>query len=99
MVNWVLTLVSTLQVLLFAALFVGGNWLSSFFIECETWNATSIVSLLPFLAMLVYGGLQVSGRLLLARMSAWQPYFVEASMTMPPAERLAFARKCKAEQP
>jgi hypothetical protein len=48
--------------------------------------------------MIVYGALQMPGKLLLARMSAWRPYFMEASMALgvPANERVAFARKCKA---
>jgi hypothetical protein len=85
--------VSVVQVLLYGALFYGGNWLSSFYIDYGSWNATSIASLLSFFAMIVYGALQVPGKLLLARMAAWRPYFMEASMAVPAHERVAFARK------
>lgn len=31
------------------------------------------------------------------RLSTWRPYFMEASMVVPRNERVAFARKCKAD--
>jgi hypothetical protein len=92
--------VSVVQVLLYTALFYGGNWFASHYIDYDSWNATSIASLLSFLAMIVYGALQMPGKLLLARTSAWRPYFMEASIALgvpvPANERVAFARKCKA---
>jgi hypothetical protein len=89
---------SAAQVLLFGALFQGGNWLSSYVIDYESWNATSIAGLLSFLVTVVYCISQVRGKLLLARMSAWRPYFMEASMVVPANERVAFARKYKVEE-
>jgi hypothetical protein len=88
---------SVVQVLLFAVLFYAGNWLSSNYIDYGSWNATSIASLLSFLATIMYCAPQVPGKLLLARMAAWRPYFMEASMAVPANERVAFARKCKAD--
>ncbi len=88
---------SAAQVLLFGALFQGGNWLSSYVIDYGSWNATSIAGLLSFLFTFAYCIPQVPGKLLLARMSAWRPYFAEASMAVPASERVEFARKCKAE--
>jgi hypothetical protein len=90
--------VSVAQVLLYGALFYGGNWLSSYYIDYDTWNATFVASVLSFLAMIVYGALQVPDKILLARMAAWRPYFMQASMAVPMNERVAFARKCKAEE-
>jgi hypothetical protein len=90
--------VSVAQVVVFAALFYGGNWLSIYFVNYDTWNAASIAGLLSFLLGIVYGALQVPGKLLVARMAGWRPYFMEASMTVPAHERVAFARKCQAEQ-
>jgi hypothetical protein len=90
---------SAAQVVLFGVLFQGGNWLSSHVIDYGSWNATSVAGLLSFSATIVYCVLQVPGKLLLARMSAWRPYFAEASMAVPANERAAFARKCKADEP
>jgi len=88
---------SAAQVLVFGALFQGGNWLSSYVIDYSSWNATSVAGLLSFLATIAYCVSQVPSKLLLARMSAWRPYFMEASMAVPANERVAFARKCKAD--
>jgi hypothetical protein len=90
--------VSAAQVLVFAALFYAGNWLSANFIDYDAWNATSIAGLLSFTVTIVYCALQIPGKLLLARMTAWRPYFMEASMAVPANERIAFARKCRTEQ-
>jgi hypothetical protein len=81
--------VSAVQVMVFAALFHAGNWLSANFIDYDTWNATSIAGLLSSVTI-VYCALQIPGKLLLARMTAWRPYFMEASMAVPADEQIAF---------
>lgn len=85
--------VALFQTILFGALFVGGNWIASNYIDYEEWNATSIGGLITFLATIAYIARQVPGKIMLANMCAWEPYFFEASSAMPVNERIAFAKK------
>src|ERR1700730_16384433 len=57
--NAMASLVSIAQTLFFAALFYGGNWISSYFMDYDSWNWTAIVSLVSFLATIVDCGFQV----------------------------------------
>jgi hypothetical protein len=82
----------------FCALFVGGNTLSSRYVDYGSWNAVSITTLVTFIFSLVYGAVQVPGKLLLARMMNWQPYFAEASMAVPRNERIAYAKKVRSQE-
>jgi K+-sensing histidine kinase KdpD len=87
-------LTGLLQAIIFAALFVGGNWITSeYLVSYDTWNAASIAALVSFLATIIYTALQVPGKIRLAHACAWVPSFVEASMQVPAHERIAFARK------
>jgi hypothetical protein len=45
---------------------------------------------------MIYCSLQVPGKVRLAMMSAWVPYFMEASMQVPAKERVGFARQYRA---
>jgi hypothetical protein len=86
------------QSIIFGILFVGGSWLiSEYVIDFDRWNAASIASLLSFLGTIIYVSPQVPGKVLLARMCAWVPDFMQASMRVPAAERIAFARRWRAE--
>jgi hypothetical protein len=87
------TAVSFVQAIVFAALFFGGNWFASEYIEYATWNANSIASAVTFSLTIIYCAVQVPGKILLARLSTWKPYFAEAVSTQPVGERVAFARK------
>jgi hypothetical protein len=91
--NATAALVSLVQVVLFALLFSFGCWLTSDYIGFDSWNANSIAFAVAFLFSMVYCGVQVPGKILLARMSAWIPYFAEAVNTQPAKERIAYARK------
>jgi hypothetical protein len=87
---------SLVQAILFAALFIGGNWLTSNYIDYASWNAASIASLVAFIGTLVYVVPQVPGKILLARLSAWTPFFAQAAMGRPRSERVALARQYRA---
>jgi hypothetical protein len=87
------TFVSLIQALVFAGLFLGGNWIASNYIDYETWNVNCIAGLVAFLGTIVYCAAQVPGKVLLTRMTAWGPYFMEAANTVLARERVAFARK------
>ena len=92
--NFTGALASFGQTLLFGALFFSGNWLTSeYLIDYNTWNVGSIVSLLAFLGTIIYCARQIPGKIVLAKMCAWVPNFMEASMRVPPAERIALARR------
>jgi hypothetical protein len=82
------------QFVMFAALFGGGNWITSSFIgNHETWNANSIAKDVAFLASLIAMAPQVPGKLLLARRCAWNYAFFEAQNVLPRHERVAFAKR------
>jgi hypothetical protein len=86
------------QSIMFAILFVGGNWAAGrYIIDYNTWNAASIAALLSFVMTIIYVAPQVSGKVLLARMCAWAPHFMETQMHEPRAERVDFARKWRLE--
>ena len=84
-------LVMVAQSLVFLVLFFGGNWLANKYIDYDAWNAIAIASLGSFWLMIVYGVVQVPGKLLLAELSAWQPFFAEAAVLAP--DPVAFARQ------
>ena len=87
---------SVAQVLLFGVLLAGGIGPSGFILV--NYSPLSLVAaLLSFLATIAYCAPQIPGKLLLARMCAWRPYFTEASMALPRNERVAFARRYKAQ--
>jgi hypothetical protein len=91
-------LTSFVQSILFGIVFVGGNWFTSkYVIDYATWNAASIASLFAFMATIIYVAPQVPGKIVLAKMCAWVPDFVEASMRVPAAERISFARRWRLE--
>jgi hypothetical protein len=90
--------VALVQAAIFGALFVGGNTLSSRYIDYGSWNAVSITTLVTFIFSLVYAAIQVPGKLLLARMMNFQPYFAEASMAIPRNERIAYAKKVRSQE-
>lgn len=91
-------LVSVGQTLLFGVLCFGGNWITrEYVIDYNTWNEGSIASLLAFLGTIIYCARQVPGKIVLAKMCAWVPNFMEASMRVPPAERIALPRRWRLE--
>lgn len=83
--------VSLLQAIIFAALFLGGTWLAGFYIDFASINAPSIASLVSFLATLLYTARQVPGKILLAKLSAGNKWFLQAAMNRPREERVALA--------
>jgi hypothetical protein len=88
--------VSLAQAILFAALFIGGNWLASDYIDYASWNAASIASFVTFVGTLAYVSPQVLGKILLARLSAGTPFFAQAAMSRPRNQRVALARQYRA---
>lgn len=86
------TAVSFVQAIIFAALFVGGNWLASDYIDYGSWNTDSIAGVVAFLFTIVYCGVQVPGKVLLARLCAWQPSFFYLVNIEPAHARVAYAR-------
>jgi hypothetical protein len=92
------TLSGTAQLIIFGILFVGGNWLTSkYIIDYGTWNAHSVAAMLSFIASLIYCIRQVPGKVLLAKMCAFTPDFMEAQMREPRNRRIALARKWRLE--
>ncbi|MGB7034088.1 MAG: hypothetical protein WBD71_01065 [Xanthobacteraceae bacterium] len=88
------TLVGFIQAVVFAALFFGGNWFASSYIDYGSWNADSIASVVAFLLTIIYCALQVPGKILVARLCAWKPYFAQTVRTRRPGEEaVAFARE------
>jgi len=90
--------VMLLHLVLFSLLFVGGNWLSNWFIDYTQWTAGTIASVASFVFTLVYCVAQIPGKFLLNRMCAWQPGFFEAQQAIASQDRVAFARRCRASQ-
>ena len=91
-------LTSFVQSIMFGIFFLGGNWLTSeYVIDYATWNAASIASLSAFVVTIIYVAPQVPGKIVLAKMCALLPNFMEASMRVPAAQRVAFARKWRLE--
>lgn len=86
-------LTSLFQSIIFGVLFAGGNYISSGYIRYDSWNAASIASVASLLATIIYVSRQVPGKIALAKMCTWVPYFFEASNCMPANERVEFARK------
>jgi apolipoprotein N-acyltransferase len=86
-------LVMVIQSVVFGALFVGGNWINSFVIDYVSLNLASIVSLIAFLCGLIYFARAISGRLLLTRLTAFDPMFAEAANRWPRDQRVALAKR------
>ena len=92
------TLSGTVQLIIFGILFVLGNWLTSkYIIDYDTWNASSLAAMLSFMASMIYCIRQVPGKVLLAKMCAFTPGFMEAQMREPRSRRIALARKWRLE--
>jgi hypothetical protein len=92
--NCVGALTSFLQSIMYGILFIGGNWVTSeYVIDYATWNLASIASLFAFVGTIIYVAPQVPGKIVLAKMCGFVPNFMEASMRVPAAQRVAFARK------
>jgi hypothetical protein len=81
----------------FGVLFVGGNWIASSFIDYDSWNVASILSMIAFMGTIAYCSFQIPGKVILTNECAWSPYFFEASNAMPRNRRVAFARKHRRE--
>ncbi len=90
--------VSIMQAAIFAGLFLFGNWFFGDYIDYFNWSGAMVAALIAFVLSFVYCGVQVPGKLLLAKMSAFRPYFSEAANALPRGERVAFARKCSRER-
>jgi hypothetical protein len=88
--------VALLQAIIFAALFFGGNWLASAYIDFASMNATSIASIVSFLLTLLYTARQVPGKILVARLSSQDHWFMRAAMRKSPTEVFALAWKYRA---
>jgi len=86
-------LIMVAQFFAFDALFLAGNWLANKYIDYDASNAILIALLVSFFLMIVYGVVRVPGKLLLAKLSAWQPLFAEAALLAP--NPVAFARQFK----
>jgi hypothetical protein len=96
--NFTGVLASFGQTLLFGVLFFGGNWITSeYIVDYDTWNVGSVASILAFLGTIIYCARQVPGKIVLAKLCAWTPNFMEVSMRVPPAERIALARRWRLE--
>jgi hypothetical protein len=78
------SLVNVAMALLFLALFLGGNWIASDYIDYESWNTNSIASVVASLATLVYCGVQVPVKILLGSNVCMGALF-HASLQCPPA--------------
>lgn len=87
---------SLVQAIVFAVLFFGGNLLTSNYFVYVSCNATSIVSLIVFVGTVACVVPQVPGKILLARLSAWTPFFAQAAMDRSRSERVALARQYRA---
>lgn len=96
--NFGAALASFGRTLLFGLLFIGGNWCASHYIDLRSWDAITIASVLSFIGTVVYCVPQIPGKVLLAKMCAWQPYFLERSNVLPKGERVTFARKVQANK-
>lgn len=94
--NAVGSIVALVQAIIFAALFVGGNRIAGDYIAFGSWSAATIASLVSFLATIIFVVRQVPGKILLARFSAWAPFFAQAVMNRPRHERIELARKYRA---
>lgn len=81
------------QSFLFGIVFVAGSWISSNFVDYESWNVNSIAGLVVFLGSIICMLPQMPGKILLARRCAWEPSFMEAVNCQPRSERVAFAKK------
>ena len=92
-VNGAGTAATLAQVIVFGALFLSGNWFASHYVDYSSFNTVSVASALSFVATIIYVAPRVPGKILLARMRAWVPWFSEASMHFPANERVEFARK------
>jgi hypothetical protein len=88
--------VSLLQAMVFAALFVAGSWLASSYVDFISWNAASIASLVSFLTTLLITARQVPGKVLLAKLSAQDKWFLQAVVHRPREERVELAWKYRA---
>jgi len=97
--NAIFTLTSMGMAVLFLVLFLGGNWFASNYIDYGSWNVNSIASVVAFLMTLAYCSLQVPGKILVARMSAWQPNFAQVARARgyTPDETVTFAREFQKE--
>jgi len=84
------------QAIAFAAFFFGGNLLTSNYFVYVRWNAESIVSLIVFIGTVAGVVPYVSGQILLARHSAWAPFFAQAALGRSRSERVALARRYQA---
>jgi hypothetical protein len=66
-------LASVVQTAIFASLVIGGNWFAKEYFLLAPWNANLIAATAAFCISLVYCAVQVPGKILLARTSAWKP--------------------------
>ena len=82
-----------IQAIVFAALLVGGTWFVSDYVDYGRWNTNSISSAVAFLLTIIYCAVQVPGKILVARLCAWRPFFAQAVSTLSAGESVAFARK------
>lgn len=85
--------VSVAQALMFGLLFFGGNWISGLYIDYLSFDATTMASLLSFLASLIYCIIQIPGKARFAKNCAWQPGFAERERFRQMVERIGKDRR------
>jgi hypothetical protein len=74
-------LTSLFHVILYASLFVAGNWITSEYVmSYDTWNVASITALVSFLGTVIYTVPQIPGKIRWAYKCAWKPFYLEYSM-------------------
>jgi hypothetical protein len=81
------------RLFLFGILLVGGYWVTSkYIIDYYTWNPDSIAATLFFIASTIYDIRQLPGKVLLTKMCAFAPGFMEAQRHQPWDRRIALAK-------
>ncbi|WP_315729140.1 hypothetical protein [Bradyrhizobium sp. SZCCHNS2015] len=85
--------VMIVQTAFFGVLFLGGNWISSLVIDYVSVNAASIAGLIAFVAGCIFFAREVPGRLLLTRLTAFDPMFAMMVNRWPRGERVTLAKR------
>jgi hypothetical protein len=92
------TLISFSHAIVYSMLLICGYKTVGAYVT-DIWSAASVGFLISFLATIVLVAPRVPGKILLARMCARVPNFVqEASLRFPVSERVAFARRWQAKR-
>ena len=80
-VNCAGTLAMLAQVIVFGALFLGGNWFAGHYVGYSSFNTMSVASALSFVATIIYVVPRVPDKVLLGRMRAWVPSLAKLQCT------------------